>query len=220
MDVGDVKVPDEDGLLSCSMMITAMNTIMKERLLTNRVAGQLCFSLCIQTGQIGFQPLHPGTGARLHDEPNLHLEFYRRTVTDGMLSPWHLLLMWSRKFPGGGYRKLRTWCSLLSGRVSIQVPSRTLTMKPGEHAPNCSVTNCGKYIELTLSSTGSTLHVYVKEEKWEVVYRIVIDVKKSETACGHFARTFPWRSRCGKECAKRIPTAPTHRQICGVNFLF
>ena len=51
MDVGDVKVTDEDGLLSCSMMIKAMNTIMKERLLTNRVASQLCFSLCLQTGQ-------------------------------------------------------------------------------------------------------------------------------------------------------------------------
>ena len=51
MDVGDVKVTDEDGLLSCSMMIKAMNTIMKERLLTNRVAGQLCSSFCIQTFQ-------------------------------------------------------------------------------------------------------------------------------------------------------------------------
>ena len=50
-NVGDVKMTDEDGLLSCSMMIEAMNTIMKERLLTNRVAGQSCSSPCIQTGQ-------------------------------------------------------------------------------------------------------------------------------------------------------------------------
>ena len=29
----------------------------------------------------------------------------------------------------------------------------------------------------------------------------------------HFSRIFPWRSRCAKECAKRIPTAPTRRHI-------
>ena len=83
MDVGDVKVFDENGLLSCSMMVKAMNTIMKERLLTNCVAGQFVF-----------QPLPPDWPARstfslriLTLAPNLHLEFYRRTVTDGMQSP-------------------------------------------------------------------------------------------------------------------------------------
>ena len=38
MDVSDVKVTDEDGFLSCSMMIKAKNIIMKERIWINRVA--------------------------------------------------------------------------------------------------------------------------------------------------------------------------------------
>ena len=85
MDVGDVKVTDENGLLSCSMMIKATNT-MKERLLTNRVASQFVF-----------QPLPPDRPARssfslcvLALAPILHLEFYQRTVTDEMRSPWNL----------------------------------------------------------------------------------------------------------------------------------
>ena len=43
-------------------------------------------------------------------------------------------------------------------------------MKPGEHAPNCSVTDCDEDIEWKLSSTGSSLHVYVKEEKWRLFF--------------------------------------------------
>ena len=86
MDVSDVKVTDEDGFLSCSMMINAMNTSMKERLLTDRVAGQFVF-----------QPLPLDRPARsslslciLTLAPNLHLEFYRRTVIDEMQLPWNL----------------------------------------------------------------------------------------------------------------------------------
>ena len=37
MDVSDVKVTDEDGFLSRSMMIKSKNTIMKERIWINRV---------------------------------------------------------------------------------------------------------------------------------------------------------------------------------------
>ena len=70
MDLGDVKVTDEDGLLSW----------------TNRVADQLFFSSSRPASEIGFQPLHPVTDALLRDEPNLHLESYRRSVTDGMQS--------------------------------------------------------------------------------------------------------------------------------------
>ena len=62
MDVGDVKVTDEDGLLSCSMMIKTMNTIMKERFLTNRVADQLFSAFASRpASEIGFQPLDPGS---------------------------------------------------------------------------------------------------------------------------------------------------------------
>ena len=37
--------------------------------------------------------------------------------------------------------------SRLMGWVSIQVPTRTLTMMPGARTPNCPVTDCDKYIE-------------------------------------------------------------------------
>ena len=84
LDGCDVTVTDEDGLLSCSLMIKAMNTLIKERLLTNLVWP---VNVC----------------ARLHDEPNLHLEFYQRTVTDEMQSHWHLPLMVSQNFPECGY---------------------------------------------------------------------------------------------------------------------
>ena len=56
-------------------------------------------------------------------------------------------------------------------------------MKLGEHAPICPTTDCDKSIETKLSSTGSSLHVYVKEEEWEVIYRSAIDGKESETEC-------------------------------------
>ena len=36
MDVSYAKVTDEDGFLSCSMMINAKNIIMKERIWINR----------------------------------------------------------------------------------------------------------------------------------------------------------------------------------------
>ena len=41
--MSDVKVTDEDGLLSRSMMIKASNTIMKERIWINRVASKIVF---------------------------------------------------------------------------------------------------------------------------------------------------------------------------------
>ena len=63
--------------------------------------------------------------------------------------------------------------------LSIQVPSRTFTM---QHAPNCFVTNCDKYLVWKLSSTVSSLHVYVEEEKWEVVSRKIIDGKRERMA--------------------------------------
>ena len=50
---------------------------------------------------------------------------------------------------------------------------------PGAHAPNCSVTDCDElFIERKLLSIGSTQHVCVKEEEWEVIYQGVIDEKR------------------------------------------
>ena len=58
------------------------------------------------------------------------LGFYQRDVTDGMRSPWNLLLWWSPRVSRGWSqlrRNLRTQCSLFLRSVSIEVSSRTLT---------------------------------------------------------------------------------------------
>ena len=49
MDVCDEKVADEDDFPSCSMMIKAKNTIMKERIWINRVASEIVFQPFIWT---------------------------------------------------------------------------------------------------------------------------------------------------------------------------
>ena len=54
MDVSDVKVTDEEGFLSCSMMIKAKNIIMKK---------QSC-----RSARSMFSPLRPDNGTPLHDE--------------------------------------------------------------------------------------------------------------------------------------------------------
>ena len=51
MNVNDLKVSDEDGLLSRSMMIKAKNIIMKERIWINRVINETTFEThCEATG--------------------------------------------------------------------------------------------------------------------------------------------------------------------------
>ena len=50
MDVSDVKVTDEDGFLSRSMMIKTKNIIITERIWINRIAQRdHVFSICTQT---------------------------------------------------------------------------------------------------------------------------------------------------------------------------
>ena len=45
MDVSDEEVSNEDGCLSRSMTIKAINTIMKERICINRAANEIVFEL-------------------------------------------------------------------------------------------------------------------------------------------------------------------------------
>ena len=81
MDVNDEEVSDEDGCLSRSMTIKAHRRFMRERIMISRVASEVSFQLS-----------YPDTGAPLREErvttvrkkPNLHLEFYQRSVTDGV----------------------------------------------------------------------------------------------------------------------------------------
>ena len=81
MDVCDVKVIDEDVLMASNMMINAKNTFVKERIWIDRVA--LCCTC---------------------EEPNLHLDFCLRDVTDGMRSPRKLPVeVVSMNFSGGDH---------------------------------------------------------------------------------------------------------------------
>ena len=45
----------------------------------------------------------------------------------------------------------------------------------------------------------SILHVYVREEEWEVVCRMISLCKESETERVIILRRDPWRSRCAQE---------------------
>ena len=47
------------------------------------------------------------------------------------------------------------------------------------HMPSCSVTDCDDFIESAL--VDSNMHVYIKEDEWEITSRSVIDGKESKT---------------------------------------
>ena len=140
------------------MTIKANNKIMKERIWMNRVASEIVF-----------RPLHPDTGAPSHDErvvavreePNLHLEFYQRDVTDGMRTPWKLpvdVVNTVQSVIGWGFQSTAMedvdhdalWLAVLNE-----------VLQPGAHAPNCLMIECDGHIERKLSSTGSTQPVHV-----------------------------------------------------------
>ena len=136
---------------SSDSMITAPNVIMKEQIWLNRVASEFVF-----------QPLHPATGASLHDEdfiavqgkPNLHLEFCQRDVTDGVRSPWNVpadVVSQGCQEVFTVAETLESKCSLSSGWVFIRVPVRVSTTmrcdwlkevrRPAAHELNCSVSD-------------------------------------------------------------------------------
>merc|ERR1711916_348573 len=129
MDVSDVKVSDEDGYLSRSMTIKANNKIVKERIWINRVASEIVF-----------QPLHPDTGAPLHEE-RLQCERNRICILSSTSEmsqmecghPGNFLLTWCQRV-FRRWSKLRrnskAQCSLLLGWVSTHLPWRTSTTMP------------------------------------------------------------------------------------------
>ena len=47
------------------------------------------------------------------------------------------------------------------------------------HAPNCTVTECGEFIERRPSSFGSTLHVDVSDERWRLSTLLLITTQSS-----------------------------------------
>ena len=96
MNVCDMKVTGEGGTLSSSVLTKAKNTLVKERLWTNRVASEIVF-------QSLHPPLHEERVTAVREEPNLHIEFYLQGVTDGMRSPWKLLVGGLEESSGGDY---------------------------------------------------------------------------------------------------------------------
>ena len=82
MDVIDMKVSDEDAVLSRKMTIKTTNTILNERIPINRNTGA---------------PFHPERIIAVREEPKLHLEFSQRGATDGMRTLWNFTSTLSRR---------------------------------------------------------------------------------------------------------------------------
>ena len=67
------------------------------------------------------------------------------------------------------------------------------------HVPACLVIAATSTLKES-SRIGNTLHVYVKEKKWEVIPRDVIDGKESETERVTILRGFSRRPKCKGMC--------------------
>ena len=150
----------------------------KERFLTNRVAGQLCFSPCIQTGQ---RTSHPTDVLSL-------MECSHPTLPVDVVSI----------FPDSSYSCEENWelgavCYWVVFPFKCQ---RTLTMKPGEHAPNCFVTDCDS--TLNGSSRRRETHctfTLLRRKIGDCLSNYLME-KVSETECAIILCGFPRSSRC------------------------
>ena len=97
-----MKVTDEDGFLSRSMMIKAKNIIMKERIWINRVPQRDHVFQFLHRDSV---PLHDERIITVREEPSLHVESHRRDVTNVKRSgEW--LDMESRNLVSGDLMKL------------------------------------------------------------------------------------------------------------------
>ena len=138
----------------CSMMIKAMNTIMKEFIGQSRGRS------------IVFSALHPDRPANL-----------------GVLS----LMEWSHPALLVDVvkvaKKIENSVQPIIGSCFHSNAIKNVDRKAWRTRAELFETDCDMYIEWKLSSTGTLLHVYVQEEKWEVVYRVVHNGKESELEC-------------------------------------
>ena len=80
MVVNDEEMSDEDGCLSRSMTIKAHRRIMKERIMISRVAREVSLQPLYSAGV----PVREERVTTMRKKPNLNLEFYQRSVTDGV----------------------------------------------------------------------------------------------------------------------------------------
>ena len=83
-----MKVSHEDGLMAGNMMITAKNIIMKERIQINSVASEIVF-----------KPLHPDTGALLHEEFVIASNSTSKMSLMECGHPENFLFSWFRRVP-------------------------------------------------------------------------------------------------------------------------
>ena len=115
----------------------------------------------------------------------VHLEFYQRDVTHGMLSPWKLPVDVVSK----GFRevvkvaqKLETAVQpfiICMENVDYDALLRALLNEVrlrGAHALNCSVTERGGYSERRISPTRSIQHVYVRDESGRLFIEVSLIV--------------------------------------------
>ena len=51
----------------------------------------------------------------------------------------------------------------------------------------------------------SLVHVHVKEEEWEVIYRLVIDGKKNKTYPRSLCTDISWRLKCARGMCEAVP---------------
>ena len=139
-----------------------------------------------------------------------------------MWSPWHLLLTWSRRVSRRWSqlrRHSRTQCSLLLGCISNQVPSRTLTTKRcGWFCWTRCTRRIVRWLTVTnhslkeLSSIGAYCTFAFRRKSGRLFMKISLMEKRTKPNARSNCLDFPWRSRCATECAKQIPTVPTHRK--------
>ena len=147
MDACDVKVTDVDCFLASNMMIKAKNTPCRN------VSGSMvrpassCFIPCIPT-------LAPHC---TREEPDLHLEFCLRDVTDGMRSPWKLHVGGLEDF----FQEIVTDAMKIANTIqpvvgsgfhssgnedvdhdALWLASLDWVRQPQAHAPTCLVTDC------------------------------------------------------------------------------
>ena len=116
-----MKVTDDDGFLTGSLMLKAKNTIMKERIWINHGASEFVFL-----------PQHPDTGALLHDERVIAPSSTSEMSLMECGRPGNFLLTWSRRVSERSSQlrgKSNSQYSLLLDCASIQVPSTKLTTK-------------------------------------------------------------------------------------------
>jgi hypothetical protein len=192
MDVTSVTVSDEDGFLLRSMTLRSNNKTVRERIRIDRVASEIVY-----------QPLQPDSGVPMDEErviavrsdPNLHLEYFQRFVTDGMRSLWALpvdVLSKSVQELTSVAKKLEATVESVVGlglqsasidgvdHDALWVSMLNEVRNPRAHA-RCSITDCDGFVERKLLSSGTTQHVYVREDLYEIAYREVTDGTESRT---------------------------------------